>query len=61
MEHDRGKPYSVLTRNEISVKMKKQINEISDIFCISKSDATVLLMYLRWDSLRVSEFGISCD
>ncbi|CAH8280707.1 unnamed protein product [Arabidopsis lyrata] len=55
MEHDRGKPYSVLTRNEISVKMKKQINEISDIFFISKSDATVLLMYLRWDSLRVSE------
>jgi len=55
MEYDGRRPYSVLTRNEITVKMKKQINEISDIFFISNSDATVLLMYLRWDSLRVSE------
>ncbi|CAA7034902.1 unnamed protein product [Microthlaspi erraticum] len=35
--------------------MKKQIDEISEIFWVSRSDATVLLMYLKWDSLRVSE------
>ncbi|EOA14674.1 hypothetical protein CARUB_v10027944mg [Capsella rubella] len=55
MDYDRKRPYSVLTRDEVSEKMKKQIDDISDIFLISNSDATVLLMFLRWDSLRVSE------
>ncbi|XP_010484127.1 PREDICTED: probable E3 ubiquitin-protein ligase ARI14 [Camelina sativa] len=55
MDYDREIPYSVLTRDEVSEKMKKQINDISEIFLVSKSDATVLLMSLRWDLLRVSE------
>uniref|UniRef100_A0A1J3EH55 RBR-type E3 ubiquitin transferase n=1 Tax=Noccaea caerulescens TaxID=107243 RepID=A0A1J3EH55_NOCCA len=55
MEDDLEKPYSVLTRDEAKENMKKQIDEISEIFLISKSDATVLLMNLGWDSVRVSE------
>lgn len=55
MEEDRQGPYSVLSRDDLKEKMKKQIDEITEIFLVSKSDATVLLMYLRWDSLRVSE------
>ncbi|CAL9244749.1 unnamed protein product [Arabidopsis halleri] len=55
MENDRERPYSVLTRDELREKMKKQIAEISEIFSLSKSDATVLLMFLRWDSDRVSD------
>ncbi|CAA7034901.1 unnamed protein product [Microthlaspi erraticum] len=55
MEDDREKPYSVLTRDEARENMKKQIDEISEIFMVSKSDATVLLMNLQWDSVRVSE------
>lgn len=55
MEEDRQRPYSFLTRDEVQEKMKKQIDEISEIFWVSRSDATVLLMYFRWDSLRVSD------
>ncbi|KAL1204027.1 putative E3 ubiquitin-protein ligase ARI14 [Cardamine amara subsp. amara] len=55
MAHDRERPYSVLKMGDVKEKMKKQIIEISEIFMLSKSDAIVLLMYLRWDSLRVSE------
>lgn len=55
MEGDQQGPYSVLTRNEVKDKMKKQIDDISGVFYVSKNDATVLFMYLRWDTLRVSE------
>ncbi|XP_010484129.1 PREDICTED: probable E3 ubiquitin-protein ligase ARI15 [Camelina sativa] len=55
MENDGERPYSVLTRDGVEEKMKKQIDDISGIFLVSKSDATVLLMRLRWDSLRASE------
>ncbi|KAF8112517.1 hypothetical protein N665_0063s0010 [Sinapis alba] len=55
MEGDQQRPYSVLTRNEIKEKMKKQIDDISGVFYVTKNDATVLFMYLRWDTLWVSE------
>ncbi|KAF3550284.1 hypothetical protein DY000_02005929 [Brassica cretica] len=55
MEGDQQRPYSVLTRNEVKEKMNKQIDDISGVFYVSKNDATVLFMYLRWDTLRVSE------
>ncbi|XP_006280264.2 probable E3 ubiquitin-protein ligase ARI15 [Capsella rubella] len=55
METNGERPYSVLTRDEVEEKMKKQIDDISQIFLVSKSDATVLLISLRWDSLRVSD------
>ncbi|CAH8280710.1 unnamed protein product [Arabidopsis lyrata] len=55
MENDVERPYAVLTMDEVKEKMKKEISEISEIFLISKSDATVLLMFLRWDSNRVLE------
>ncbi|AED97792.1 ARI-like RING zinc finger protein-like [Arabidopsis thaliana] len=56
MENNREGPYSVLTRDQLKGNMKKQIAEISEIFSLSKPDATVLLMFLRWDSHEVSEF-----
>lgn len=55
MEDDLQRPYSVLTRDEVKKMLKKQIDDISEIFGVSRSDATVLLMSSRWDSIRVSE------
>ncbi|CAH2043634.1 unnamed protein product [Thlaspi arvense] len=55
MEDDRERPYSVLTRDEVKEKMEKKVDAISEIFCVSTSDATVLLMNLRWDSRLLSE------
>ncbi|EOA15251.1 hypothetical protein CARUB_v10028650mg [Capsella rubella] len=55
MEKDQQRPYHVLTRDEVKEKMKKQIDDISNIFVMSNSDATVLLMHLRWDSMQVSD------
>ncbi|KAF8112516.1 hypothetical protein N665_0063s0009 [Sinapis alba] len=53
------RPYSVCTRDDLKEKMNKQINDISEIFCVSNSNATVLLTKLKWNSellqLRLSE------
>lgn len=50
-----GKYYSVLTRAEIREKMMKQVAHISELFSLSLSDATVVLIRLRWDSFKVQE------
>ncbi|CAN8264494.1 unnamed protein product [Cochlearia groenlandica] len=55
MEEDLQIPYTVLTLCDLRKKMNKQIDEISQIFWVSRSNATILLMNLRWDTLRVSE------
>lgn len=55
MEHDPEREYSVLTRDDLNEKMNKQIDDLSEIFLLSKPAATVLLMNLQWDSQRVSE------
>ncbi|XP_009130270.1 probable E3 ubiquitin-protein ligase ARI14 [Brassica rapa] len=55
MEHDPEREYSFLTRDDLKVKMNKQIDDLSDIFLLSKPAATVLLMNLHWDSQQVSE------
>ncbi|KAJ4897336.1 putative E3 ubiquitin-protein ligase ARI13 [Raphanus sativus] len=54
-DDDLQRPYSVCTRDYLKEKMNKQINDISEIFCVSNSDATVLLMKLRWNSQLLSE------
>ncbi|CAH8346295.1 unnamed protein product [Eruca vesicaria subsp. sativa] len=55
MEDDLKRPYSVCTRDDLKEKMNQQINAISEIFCVSNSDATVLLMKLRWNSELLQE------
>ncbi|KAJ4868619.1 putative E3 ubiquitin-protein ligase ARI13 [Raphanus sativus] len=55
MEHDLQRDYSVLTKDDLKEKMNKQIDDLSEIFLLSKADATVLLTKLQWDSQHVSE------
>ena len=55
MEHDPEREYYFLTRDDLKEKMNKQIDDLSDIFLLSKPAATVLLMNLHWDSQQVSE------
>lgn len=55
MEDDLQRPYFVCTRDDLKEKMNKQINDISEIFCVSNSDVTALLMKLRWNSQLLSE------
>ncbi|KAG2310010.1 hypothetical protein Bca52824_021567 [Brassica carinata] len=47
--------YSVLTRAEIREKMMKEVVQISEVFSVSLSDATVILIRLRWNSFKVSD------
>ncbi|KAL1204028.1 putative E3 ubiquitin-protein ligase ARI13 [Cardamine amara subsp. amara] len=56
MEYDQERPYSVLTKDEVKEKMKKQILELSEVLLLPKSDATVLLMYQRWGTHWISDF-----
>ncbi|CAH8347606.1 unnamed protein product [Eruca vesicaria subsp. sativa] len=56
MDHDdQQRKYSVLTKDDLKEKMNKQINDLSEIFLLSKAAATTLLMKHLWDSQRVSE------
>ena len=54
-DDDQQRPYSVCTRDDLKERITKQIDVISEIFCVSNSDATVLLMKLRWNSQLLSE------
>ncbi|CAN7100902.1 unnamed protein product [Brassica rapa subsp. narinosa] len=54
-DDDLQRPYSVCTRDDLKERITKQIDVISEIFCVSNSDATVLLMKLRWNSQLLSE------
>ncbi|KAG2327004.1 hypothetical protein Bca52824_009732 [Brassica carinata] len=54
-DDDLQKPYSVYTIDDLKEKVDKQIDAISDIFCVSNSDATVLLMKLGWNSELLQE------
>lgn len=47
--------YSVLTRTEVRDKMMKEIVQISEVFSLSQSDATVALIRLGWDSFKASD------
>ncbi|ESQ40838.1 hypothetical protein EUTSA_v10013280mg [Eutrema salsugineum] len=47
--------YSVLTRKDVGEKMMKEIDQISEVFSLSKSDAIVILTHLRWNSFKVSD------
>ncbi|XP_013715293.2 probable E3 ubiquitin-protein ligase ARI16 [Brassica napus] len=47
--------YSVLTRTEVRDKMMKEIVQISEVFSLSQSDATVALIHLGWDSFKASD------
>ncbi|CAH2073471.1 unnamed protein product [Thlaspi arvense] len=55
MEADGQRLYSVLTRTEVREKMMKEIAQISDVFSLSQSDATVILIRLRWNSFKASD------
>ncbi|KAG2329886.1 hypothetical protein Bca4012_020594 [Brassica carinata] len=55
METDGQGVYSVLTRNDVGKKMKSEINQISEVFSLSKSDATVILISFRWNSFKASD------
>ncbi|KAJ0238254.1 E3 ubiquitin-protein ligase ARI15 [Hirschfeldia incana] len=55
MEHDLQRGYSVLTKDDLKEKMNKQIDDLSEVFLLSKADATVLLTKFQWDSQNVSE------
>ncbi|XP_010547689.1 PREDICTED: probable E3 ubiquitin-protein ligase ARI16 [Tarenaya hassleriana] len=73
MDSQEHRSYSVITEREICAKMDKQIDEISEIFSVSKSAATVILLSQRWNVFRVSdrlgddqdmfleEFGLKSD
>ncbi|CAH8364185.1 unnamed protein product [Eruca vesicaria subsp. sativa] len=47
--------YSVLTRAEIHEKIMKEVVQISQVFSLSLSDATVILIHLRWNSFKASD------
>ncbi|CAH8364193.1 unnamed protein product [Eruca vesicaria subsp. sativa] len=51
----RQRHYSVLTRAEIREKMMKEVVQISQDFSLSLSDATVILVRLRWNSFKASD------
>ncbi|XP_010491528.1 PREDICTED: probable E3 ubiquitin-protein ligase ARI16 [Camelina sativa] len=50
-----GQKYSVLVKTEVRDKMMEEINKISEFFSVSKSDATVILVRLRWNSFKASD------
>ncbi|CAN8256820.1 unnamed protein product [Cochlearia groenlandica] len=55
MEADGQRLHSVLSKTEVLEKMKKEIEQISEVFSVSRSDATVILISLRWNSFQVSD------
>uniref|UniRef100_M4FB10 RBR-type E3 ubiquitin transferase n=1 Tax=Brassica campestris TaxID=3711 RepID=M4FB10_BRACM len=55
METDGQSLYAVLTTNEVGEKMTREINQISEVFLLSKSDATLILISLRWNSFKASD------
>ncbi|EOA23053.1 hypothetical protein CARUB_v10003823mg [Capsella rubella] len=50
-----GQRYSVLVKSEVREQMVKEIDQISEVFSVSKSDATVILTRLRWNSFKASD------
>ncbi|CAD5331200.1 unnamed protein product [Arabidopsis thaliana] len=54
MEAD-GQKYSVLAKTQVREKMMKEIEQISEVFLVSKSDATVILIRLGWNSFKASD------
>lgn len=50
-----GQKYSVLVKSQVREKMMKEIDQISEVFSVSKSDATVILIRLRWNSFKASD------
>lgn len=55
MEHDLQRDYSVLTKDDLREKMNKQIDDLCEMFLLSKADATVFLKKFQWDLQHVSE------
>lgn len=55
METDGQGVYSVITTNDVDKKMKSEIDQISQVFSLSKSDATVILIFFRWNSFKASD------
>ncbi|CAN8298808.1 unnamed protein product [Cochlearia groenlandica] len=55
MEADGQKLYSVVTREEVVEKMMKAIEQISEVFSLSKSDATIILISLQWNLFHASD------
>ncbi|KAJ0248320.1 IBR domain-containing protein [Hirschfeldia incana] len=55
METDGQRVYSFLTTNEVVEKMRSVINQISEFFSVSKSVATVILIFFRWNSFKASD------
>ncbi|KAL0876714.1 hypothetical protein Bca101_026419 [Brassica carinata] len=55
VDNDLQRDYSVLTKDDLKEKMNKQIDDLCEMLLRSKSDATVLLTKLQWDSQHVSE------
>lgn len=55
MNYDGKRLYSVHTREEIREKMMKEVVGISEVFSLSLSDATVILISQRWNSFKASD------
>ncbi|KAL0874698.1 hypothetical protein Bca101_024403 [Brassica carinata] len=55
MNYDGKRVYSVHTREEIREKMMKEVVGISEVFSLSLSDATVILISQRWNSFKASD------
>ncbi|KAL1225471.1 putative E3 ubiquitin-protein ligase ARI16 [Cardamine amara subsp. amara] len=47
--------YLIHETAQVREKMMKEINQISEIFSVSKSDATIVLIDLLWNSYKASD------
>ncbi|KAL1196323.1 putative E3 ubiquitin-protein ligase ARI16 [Cardamine amara subsp. amara] len=47
--------YSILEKTQVRERMMKGIDQISEVFSISKFDATVILIHLRWNSFKAAD------
>ncbi|CAN6847182.1 unnamed protein product [Brassica oleracea] len=55
MNYNGRRLYSVHTREEIREKMVKEVVQISEVFSLSLSDATVILVHLCWNLCKASD------
>ncbi|KAH0936695.1 hypothetical protein HID58_004156, partial [Brassica napus] len=55
MNYNGRRLYSVHTREEIREKMMKEVVQISEVFSLSLSDATVILVHLCWNLCKASD------
>ncbi|CAA7027057.1 unnamed protein product [Microthlaspi erraticum] len=55
MEVDGQRQHSVFTIAEIREQIMKEIDQIMEVFSLSKSDATVILIRLRWNMFKASD------